>query len=211
MSKEIKGDLDVCRTVNAGRRVNQGFDAQNINTALNLDLHSHYWQRIGNLGSGEIILPDATTLPNGWAVVVDVPSTSNSMDVKTYDAVTPVLEKTIEPGRAYMFTLINNGTDEGTWHINFLEESDQVASPRYVDNFNATTDWGVASGGYYSYTVLASVHERGTNPTVDVFELVGADYNKVEPDLISVNASGDITIRVPENPDCRFEGRMVIV
>lgn len=206
---EIKGDLQVCRTINAGRRVNQGLKTSAITGAEQLEIHSEYWQQISAVAVQDVILPDATTLPNGWAIVVEA-KTSN-LNVKTYDAVTPVLRKTVTPDRAYEFTLVDNGTEAGVWYVNFLEEADTLATARFTSTFDATTDWGVASGGYYTQTITQATHTRGTSPQVDVFEESGADFVKVELDELKILANGDVELRVPESPDCRFAGKVVMV
>jgi len=206
---EIKGDLQVCRTVTAARRVNQGLIVKTITGTEQLAIHSHYWQKLDAASGQDVVLPDATTLPLGWEITVQ--AVTSTLSVKTYDPVTPVLREEVEPGRAYKFTLIDNGTDEGTWYVDFLEESDKIASTRYVETFNATTDWGAASGGYYTKTIAVGTHGRGVSPQVEVQELSGADYVTVLVDELKTLANGDVTIRVTESPDCRFEGRAILV
>jgi hypothetical protein len=205
----IKGDLNVCRTINAARRVNQGLLASTITAAEQLEIHSEYWQQITAAAVQDVILPDATTLPNGWAIVVE--GKTSNLNVKTYDAVTPVLRKTVTPDRAYEFTLVDNSTDEGVWYVNFLEEADTLATARFTSTFDATTSWGTASGGYYTQTITQATHTRGTSPQVDVFEVSGSDFVKVELDELKVLANGDVEMRVPESPDCRFAGKVVMV
>ena len=161
---EIKGDLQVCRTIDAGRRVNQGLRETTITGQEDLEIHSHYWQRLDSVATQDVVLPDATTLPVGWAIVVEA-LTSNK-DVKTYDATTPLSRKVVTPDRAYEFTLVDNGTAAGEWYVNFLEEADTLATARYTDTFDATTDWGAASGGYYTQTITQATHQRGTSPSV---------------------------------------------
>lgn len=81
---------------------------------------------------------------------------------------------------------------------------------KYVLTFNATTDWGSAGGGFYSLTVLQTAH-KAVSPTVQIFELSGSDYDVVMVDRIRINSSGDVTIRVPETPDGRFAGKIIIM
>lgn len=205
----IKGDLQVCRSITAARRVNQGLIAKTITGAESLDLHSEWWQQLDAASAQDVILPDATTLTEGWSVVVE--AVTSTLDVKTFDSVTPVSRKEVSPGRAYQFTLTDNSTDAGVWYVNFLEEADTLPTARYTETFNATTDWGAASGGFYTLTIAQATHTRGTTPQVDVFELSGSDYIQVETDELKVLANGDVAIRVPESPDCRFAGRAVLV
>lgn len=206
------GDYSVGRTITAGRRVNSGFTAETITASRTLTIHDYQWIRITNASTQDVILPDATTLENGWQVVVDVPAASAaSVNVKTYDAVTPVLLRNIESGRAYEFTLVDNSTDEGTWHVNFLEEADAIPTERYIETFDATTDWGTAAAGYYTITITEATHGRGANPNVQIQSLSGTDYITVTPDRILVESDGDTKIRVPETPDLRFAGRAIFV
>jgi hypothetical protein len=204
---EYKGDLRVCRSINA-RRVNQGLNTDTITGAEQLDLHSAHWQELTAVATQDVILPDATGLPLGWEVVVK--ANTSTLNVKTYDAVTPVLRKAVEAGKAYKFTLLTNGAAAGTWHANQLEEADLIATARHVETFDATTDWGVAAGGIYTQTITQATHTRGTNPQVDLFEESGSDFVAVEAS-VKVLANGDIEITVPENPDCRFAGKAVII
>ena len=81
---------------------------------------------------------------------------------------------------------------------------------RYVQAFNATTDWGSPSGGNYSITVLAATHAIGINPNVQVYELNAGIYTLVNVS-ISVNASGDVTISTLQSPDLRFQGSILIL
>lgn len=110
--------------------------------------------------------------------------------------------------------LINTTTDDG---VNKLQVNGGITAnglqvtTKYISTFNSTTDWGSATGGYYTITVLASTHKAGISPTIQIFELSGSDYDMVQVDRIRVNSSGDISIRVPETPDGRFEGKLVII
>jgi hypothetical protein len=84
-----------------------------------------------------------------------------------------------------------------------------IVVPTYELAITNNTQWGVASGGIYSITILASNHGHGVNPLVQCLETNGSNY-----DLIIVahklNASGDITIEVDETPDNRFLGKILI-
>lgn len=80
---------------------------------------------------------------------------------------------------------------------------------RYVASFNNTTDWTLASPDY-TLTVLAATHGKGINPSVQIFELVGLNYEQVSTN-VTVNASGDVTLKVNEVPDNRFNGAILII
>jgi phosphoribosylaminoimidazole (AIR) synthetase len=80
----------------------------------------------------------------------------------------------------------------------------------YTQYFNNTSDWTL-NGAYYEQTVLAATHGYGTDiATINFYELVGADYVSVVVDEVIVNATGDVTFRVPVSPAGRFPGKVVI-
>lgn len=210
---ETRGDKLIKRTLTAERRVNQGQTTKTITAQEDLNLHSAWLQHLSASSAQDVVLPDATTLAKGWIVRVYA-SGAASLSVKSYHATTPVLVKTIESGRMYEFTCTDNADSAGTWHVNFLEQSDLVVSERYIKTFDATSDWGSASGGYYTITITAATHERGTNPVVASIEKEsGSDYIVVElgTDGLKTLSTGDIEMKVPENPDCRFAGRAIVM
>lgn len=73
------------------------------------------------------------------------------------------------------------------------------------------SDWNGPSGGFYTITILEAAHNKGTSPGVEIFELVSGDYIQVEVDRVRVNSGGDVEVRVPETPDLRFNGKIVIL
>ncbi len=81
---------------------------------------------------------------------------------------------------------------------------------RYVHTFNATTDWGSPSGGYYTLTVSAVTHGLGTTPISEVFEIIGSDLQKVNVS-IEMNSFGDVSISVLSSPDLRFSGKLLLI
>jgi hypothetical protein len=82
---------------------------------------------------------------------------------------------------------------------------------KYIQTFNSTIDWGSPSGGYYTITINAATHALGTEPTATIYELNGANYEEVTVDRVSINPSGDVSIRVTEIINTRFAGRIVII
>jgi len=211
---DVQGDLNVLRTGNFSRRANQGSTSvSGISSTQSLDEHSFWWNRMETDGNGvqDVVLPDATSLAEGWQVVVDNIGSVDSLDVKTFDSTTPVLLKTVAIGRAYAFTLRKQGTEAGTWHVNYLEESDGVVATRFAATFNAAGSWGAPSGGYYTQTIAKATHTRGPNPIIQLFKLSGSDYQKVIVDRVKSLANEDITFRAPEVPDLRFAGKIVVV
>ena len=82
--------------------------------------------------------------------------------------------------------------------------------PNNVKIFNATTDWSGPSGGFYTVTLAWADHGKSKSPIAQVFQKDGTDYYGVDVDRVTVNSSGDVTIRVPDSPDSRFEGKLVV-
>jgi len=80
---------------------------------------------------------------------------------------------------------------------------------RYVLPFNNSTDWTLNAPDY-TITISAASHGSGVNPNISVFELVGSIYELVQTS-VDVNASGDVTIKVSQSPDNRFNGLVLII
>ena len=209
MSYEIKGDLLVKRTIVADRRVDSGLRSLVITAPELLVRHSCWWQNLSAASNEVVNLPDATTLPNGWQVVI-VADGAGDLDVQD-DGGTSLRVVSPTPPKAVAFTLMDNGTTDGVWQIYTLEDHGNTAAWRYTDTFDATTDWGTAALGYYTMTYAAATHLKGVNPVAQVFETIsGVDY-RTQPDQTGVNASGDIDLIVPDDPDCRFAGRITVL
>lgn len=83
-------------------------------------------------------------------------------------------------------------------------------SPRYSATFNNTTDWTLSAPDYV-YSVTAATHGLGTRPSVKVFEaLGGGSYEEVIAN-ISINSSGDVSVKVSQSPNNRFTGLIIIL
>ena len=206
---EVIGNLNVGNILTA-RRGNNGANSETITTTRTIDINDYQWLNIINASTQDIVLPDATTLPLGWNITINVPPISGaSVHVKSYHISSPVLVKNILPDFAYTFTCVNIGTSAGEWQVSFLYESNLVSNPRFESTFNGTTDWGVAGGGFYTIEVTAITHGRGTMPTVQTEKLTGSDYYKVDTDRCLILANGDVQIRVQDSPDLRFAGRLL--
>lgn len=80
----------------------------------------------------------------------------------------------------------------------------------YTETFNSSTDWGAASGGFYTIAIPQSTHEKSVEPLVQLYELVSGNYEQVDAEII-VSVAGDVNIRVTENIDARFAGKVVIL
>ena len=80
----------------------------------------------------------------------------------------------------------------------------------FTQSFNASSDWGAASGGVYSIDIAQSTHGKSVQPIVQVYEQNGLDFEQVIIETV-IDDSGDITIKVTENNDTRFAGKVVII
>lgn len=86
-----------------------------------------------------------------------------------------------------------------------------VAAPHYVQSFDNTTSWGTASGGEYSISISAGTHGLGTNVIATVYEqLSPTEFEEVFV-YTTITSAGTVTIKVPETPDTRFTGKIIIV
>jgi len=206
---EIKGDLVVKRTLVADRRVDQGLNADTITGAEALSRHSAFWQSLSAVAAQNVVLPDATGLPNGWSVVVHATG-AETLTVQDNDANDTVA--TVAPDEAKKFILTDNGDADGTWFVDQLLVPAEAAAQRYTLTHDATTDWGVAGGGYYTIATTAATHGRGTRPTVQFYETVDDDEVEVTPDRsLFATATGNHSFRVPEDPDLRYAGKAIFV
>ena len=206
---EIKGDLQVKRTIIADRRADQGmFSDAAVVGAVTLVRHSAAWQNLTAAAAQDVNLPTATGCPNGWRVVVQA---SGAGDLTVKDSAAATIE-VVEAGRAYEFILTDNSGAAGVWYVNFLENADVLPASRYTLTHNATSDWTGPTGNYYIVTTTAATHGRGTRPTFQFFETVGSDEIEVMPDQAKiVTASGNVAFRVPDTPDLRYAGKVIFV
>jgi len=70
-------------------------------------------------------------------------------------------------------------------------------------------DWNTSPSPDYTLTIAESVHEKGTEPVVTLYEDVGGLFEEVEA-YVAIDTTGNITIKVPVSPDGRFTGKIVI-
>lgn len=203
---EHKGDFSVAREL-SGYRINAALTARTISAQEPISAYDPNYLRLSAATQQDAVLPDATTLTPGWTITIEAAGAA-TVRVMKYDATTPTLLQAIAAGAVYQLILVANGTAAGTWAIDKIEATAQAA--RYPQSFGATTDWGSASGGYYTLTVPASTHGITANPNPTVYKLSGSDYKTVGVDSLTVLANGDVRIQVPETPDCRFAGLVVI-
>lgn len=81
----------------------------------------------------------------------------------------------------------------------------------YEQIFDATTDWGTASGGFYEITIAQATHGKLPIGSVQIWNGT-TDFNLETTliDRVRQNASGDVLFRVTDTPDNRFAGKVVI-
>jgi len=92
-----------------------------------------------------------------------------------------------------------------TGEIDFQVTGSSV--PPYVGTFTEAS-WAL-DGDSYLIQVAESVHLKGVNPSIQVFEEISGDFEEVET-KIELNASGDVSILVSQFPDLRFSGKIII-
>lgn len=80
----------------------------------------------------------------------------------------------------------------------------------YSATFDATADWGAASGGYYTITIPATTHNVAVPRVVSVWETIGVERFLTTVDQLIITASGDIQMKVIDTPDSRFAGEVFV-
>jgi hypothetical protein len=131
---EVKGDANVARTGYFGRRANQGLTFVPPLAAPHfLHANSHWWNRLQTDGSGPQIvhLPDPSTIPNGWEVVIQNDSMDDNLIIQKFNA---TYVETIPPRRAITTILIDAAVPGGEWYLDGVIELHEEVS------FN-DTDW----------------------------------------------------------------------
>jgi len=112
------------------------------------------------------------------------------------------------------FITVAQGTASAdtTWRYTGTEWVTALGLPPYTQTFNATTDWGVASGGLFTITIPAATHLMGTSVTqVSHFESSGGLWEEVGVNSVTIDqTSGDVSFTVSEVPDLRFAGRVTL-
>lgn len=206
-----KGSLNIKNVLSSERRVNAGGSIETLTTQRDILVNDFQQLILSNATTKDAVLPNAQSLTLCWNIIIHVPvSSAASVNIKSYHVSAPVLVKNVIPGKTYMFTCIDTTTTAGTWHITLLKETDDIGASKYIDTFDATTSWGSPSAGYYTHTITAVTHGVGAQPIVEVEELSGSDFVRVGIEEVYKFANGDISIKVPEIPDLRFAGRLII-
>ena len=92
--------------------------------------------------------------------------------------------------------------------INISTGGGSGSNPPYSLSF-VVGSWTGPSTGNYSITITEATHGQGANILVQVYELVGADYQLIDI-AVHADATGNVILLVNEIPDLRFEGKVVI-
>jgi len=103
-----------------------------------------------------------------------------------------------------------SATDKST-NVATTEFVAQYVSTKYSFSFNNTTDWGTSDGTDYTISVAHATHNRGTDPSIQVFSFNGTSYSLASPDSLQVFTNGDVSFSVSASPDGRFTGRILIL
>lgn len=202
--------MDIQTELNIISRANEGLTQRAIIATLALPLTCAKYQDITATGNQDVTLPDATTLLNGWSVIIKA-ETGGELTVKDGGATPSTLQVVTAGSIAFEFTLIDNGSDNGTWMITSLENSGTVVANRYVKPHNSTTDWGSPSAGYYTISTTEATHGRGTTPSITFYKDVGSGVlNQVLVKSV-LQTNGDSTFLVPEDPNGRYAGKAVYI
>lgn len=88
-----------------------------------------------------------------------------------------------------------------------------VPQIRSTATFNATTDWGSASGGLYTLTIsAASFHNAHANAIFQVQRGATAPFETaLGMHSAKLNGDGSVTLQVCATPDARFGGRVTYI
>lgn len=105
------------------------------------------------------------------------------------------------------FDLVNPNLPDAVTSVNGQTGAVVLDIYNYSETFT-TLSWVGPTSDTYSYTVLKSTHLKD-NPTVQVYELSGINYNQVEVG-IQIDASDNVIITVAATPDMRFNGKITI-
>jgi hypothetical protein len=83
-----------------------------------------------------------------------------------------------------------------------------LSSEAFSSTFNSTTDWGAPVGGYY---YISFDHGLDTlTVVVDIWSDLTQRYLSTV-DMVQVIDANTVKIRVPQVPDNRFAGRIVVM
>lgn len=218
---EIKGDLRVRRTMSADRRANEGLNQETLAADRVVVLHDYSWLSLdGAAADRAITLPDATTLTQGWKIVIHNVGTTNNLNVTDSAAgalkTVPFVPAPANSTAAYQFVLIDNSSAAGVWYV--VEVGDPTIAGILASKFAVSflvADWPVAAGGYQVLTstqvagLAAATHGRGINPVYVLQEKVGSNFLRTQADAETFDASGNLSLQIVDG--VAFDGRVVLV
>ncbi len=122
---------------------------------------------------------------------------------------TNLAAKTIVDGESFQWHFYS---PDGTNLVSLGSVSD--SSDPYETTFDATADWGTASGGTYNQTITITeaTHGKGAFPLVKVYDTTGSLYREIDADDMYFDSTGDVTVdlEVVESGDGRFAGSVVV-
>lgn len=78
----------------------------------------------------------------------------------------------------------------------------------YVDSFSAA-EWVGPVSGSYSLSYPQTSHLKGSNPTIVVCEYAALTYSPLDVST-EIDLFGNIVLKVPQTPDLRFTGIVII-
>lgn len=191
-------------TVTSEVRVNDGFNAETIIASKTFTANSKKHHSITcDTAALAVILPDATTLPNGWEINVEnVAASSETFEVQTSDLA--AIKSAIPAGYTYKMVLVDNGTAVGSWRLYRMNTDSTMEAESFVGTF--------ASGDFVAgvYTVTKATHGIAkTGLNISVEEGAAYPYTKVTTG-VSVASDGAVSLTVSQDPDNSFDGRVII-
>lgn len=210
----VKGDLVVSRTGQFGRRANEGLNGEVLAADRAVVIHDYAVLELdGGAADRNVVLPDATTLPNGWKLGVHNYGATNSLVVQDNSAA-PLQTQLANVKELCYYILLDNSTAAGNWFVGCLTEPATYPAARFLVTF-LSTDFPAAAGGYKTLTLTqkpglaAATHGRGVAPMIQTQELSGTDYDRVLCDRERSTSAGNVELRVTDGAE--FSGRAVLM
>ena len=199
------GNLDVLGNLK-GHRSDSVYELKTVSAAYQVLITDPSSIGISASASGAVSLPDATTLFKGWSITIsNVTNINNINETYVYSKTgTQVyLLKTIPSFGSFTFTCKDINTADGIWSVASNMNIDDIKATA----FNAVSDWTLDGSIYYTSISVKSGHSarpflviKGGGPYGDGGFAVTVDCTFT---------SGNIKIRVPAIPDCRFAGSCI--
>lgn len=167
----IQGSINVKSIATVGLRVNEGLNVQTLMEDTVLTKYSRKYQYYYVINDRTVTLPDATTLPAGWAVFVFSKKDSKGT-VFVRDAAGEVQYR-VKPRKSVNLILLDNTSAAGVWRV--IESGAGGVGSRNVvitspgDVF--TTSGGTVTVNPFVATISNGFEDDGT-PIEDIIEFV---------------------------------------